>query len=76
MNFRFGVAIDSIAVSGDAVTSVRVFDEQRRSEDLVADGYVVALGSYSPLLLSPLRVPCNVYPAKDGARSNLPQSFS
>jgi len=64
VKFRFGVAIDSISVSGDAVSSVRVFDEQQRSEDLVADGYVVALGSYSPLLLSPLRVPCNVYPAK------------
>src|SRR5205823_3980256 len=64
VKFRFGVAIDSIAASGNAVTSVRVFDEHQRCEDIVADGYVVALGSYSPLLVSPLGVPCNVYPAK------------
>src|SRR5438067_4699301 len=64
VKFSFGVAIASIAVSGDAVTAVGVFDEQGRSEDLVADGYVVALGSYSPSLVSPLGVSCNVYPAK------------
>jgi hypothetical protein len=35
-----------------------------RFETLKADAYVMALGSYSPFLLAPLRVPCNVYPAK------------
>src|SRR4029078_7645619 len=29
-----------------------------------ADASVMALGSYSPFLLAPLHVPCNVYPAK------------
>ncbi|HEY3178441.1 MAG TPA: D-amino acid dehydrogenase [Casimicrobiaceae bacterium] len=64
VKFRFGVAIDSIRVSGDKVASVRVSDKQKRCEDVVADCYIVALGSYSPLLVSPLGVPCNVYPAK------------
>jgi D-amino-acid dehydrogenase len=31
---------------------------------LTADAYVVALGSYSPLVLRPLSVPCPIYPAK------------
>jgi D-amino-acid dehydrogenase len=64
VEFRFGVSIDAILAAGDTVASVRVFDERRHGEDLVADAYVVALGSYSPLVLAPLRVPCNVYPAK------------
>jgi D-amino-acid dehydrogenase len=29
-----------------------------------ADAYVAALGSYTPWFVSPLGVPCNVYPAK------------
>ena len=29
-----------------------------------ADAYVMALGSYSPFLLAPIGVPCNIYPAK------------
>ena len=33
-------------------------------EMLAADAYVVALGSYSPLLLRPLGVPCLVYPRR------------
>ncbi len=64
VKFRYGVAVDSIVGEGDAIARVRVFDEQQRPGDLTADGYIVALGSYSPLLLAPLRVPCNVYPAK------------
>jgi D-amino-acid dehydrogenase len=61
---RFGVAVDSIIAEGDAIRRVRVFDEEHRPEDIIADGYVVALGSYTPLMLAPLGVPCNVYPAK------------
>ena len=64
VKFRFGIHIDSIMADGDAIRGVRVFDEENRPEDLTADGYVLALGSYSPLLLAGLGVPCNVYPAK------------
>jgi D-amino-acid dehydrogenase len=64
VRFRFGVSIDAIGAAGDAIESVRVSNEAKRSEAIQADAYVVALGSYSPLVLSPLRVPCNVYPAK------------
>ena len=64
VQFRFGISIDSIAAAGDAIESVRVSSEEKSDEAIKADAYVVALGSYSPLALSPLHVPCNVYPAK------------
>ena len=64
VRFRHGIHIDSIIPDGDAIGRVRVFDEENRPEDLSADGYVVALGSYTPLMLAGLGIPCNVYPAK------------
>lgn len=41
-----------------------VVQTQGKSEVLSADAYVVALGSYSPLLLKPLGIRLPVYPAK------------
>ena len=46
------------------MTGVRCINEHHRKEVLAADAYVMALGSYSPFLLKPLRVPCLIYPAK------------
>jgi D-amino-acid dehydrogenase len=43
---------------------VRIVREGARFDTLAADAYVMALGSYSPFLLAPVHVPCNVYPAK------------
>ncbi len=63
-NFRFGVTIESIATNGDVASGIDIVDEAGRRERIVADAYVVALGSYSPLLLAPIDVRCNVYPAK------------
>jgi D-amino-acid dehydrogenase len=65
--FRWDVAVEALAVEGDAVRGVRCAagaGDARRAESIAADAYVVALGSYSPLLLAPLGVPCPVYPAK------------
>jgi D-amino-acid dehydrogenase len=62
--FRGGTRIEAIAVAGGSVTGVRCVDAQERGETLAADAYVVALGSYSPLLLRPLGVPALVYPLK------------
>ncbi|MET0441023.1 MAG: D-amino acid dehydrogenase [Casimicrobiaceae bacterium] len=64
VRFRHGIHVDSLMADGDAITGVRVFDEEDVPEDIVADGYVAALGSYTPLILSGLGIPCNVYPAK------------
>jgi D-amino-acid dehydrogenase len=62
--FRASTTVERLEVAGDAVTGVRVRDAGGREETLVADAIVCALGSYSPLVLSTIGVPCSVYPAK------------
>ena len=62
--FRWSTAVQALAVEGDAVRSVRCLGSDEREQTIDADAYVVALGSYSPLLLRPLSVPCPIYPAK------------
>jgi D-amino-acid dehydrogenase len=59
VEFRFNCAIDSIAAEGDRVTGV-VTDLGRFDADL----YVLALGSYSPLLMKPLGLRLPIVPAK------------
>jgi D-amino-acid dehydrogenase len=59
VGFRFDTPIRAIARGGDRVEGVVL-----ESETLTADAYVVALGSYSPLLLDPLGVRIPVYPVK------------
>jgi D-amino-acid dehydrogenase len=58
--FRFGASIAELAQAGGRVTGVRLAG----GETLTADAYVVALGSYSPLLLKTLGIRVPVYPAK------------
>jgi D-amino-acid dehydrogenase len=60
VRFRFGTAIEALEASGDAVKSVRLHGK----DSVAADAYVVALGSYSPLLLRPLGIRIPVYPLK------------
>ena len=62
--FRWDTAVEAIETAGDAVSGVRVRAAGGATETLTADSVVVALGSYSPFLLAPIGVPCNVYPAK------------
>ena len=64
VRFRWNMAVESLTYDGDQVTGVRCVNEEHRKEVLAADAYVMALGSYSPFLLKPLRVPCLIYPAK------------
>jgi len=58
--FRCGTRIEAIEASGGQVGGIRLHD----GETLAADAYVVALGSYSPLLLAPLGIRIPVYPLK------------
>jgi len=58
--FRYGVSVEALEPAGDVVSAVRAEDGER----YLADAYVVALGSYSPLLLEPLRIRIPVYPLK------------
>jgi D-amino-acid dehydrogenase len=57
--FRHGTPIHRIVVEGAAVAGV-----DTSAGRLTSDAYVVALGSYSPLLLAPLGIRIPVYPVK------------
>ncbi|HEV7577468.1 MAG TPA: D-amino acid dehydrogenase [Caldimonas sp.] len=59
VDFRFDTTIRTLGRSGDRITGVTT------STGVVdADAYLVALGSYSPLLLAPIGVRIPVYPVK------------
>ena len=59
VKFRYGVNIRGIASNSAHITGVAT-DEGLQS----ADAYLVALGSYSPLLLRPIGIRLPVYPVK------------
>jgi D-amino-acid dehydrogenase len=60
VRFRYDTAIEALEADRDAVKSVGLHGK----ESVAADAYVVALGSYSPLLLRPLGIRIPVYPLK------------
>ncbi|MCC6868912.1 MAG: D-amino acid dehydrogenase [Burkholderiales bacterium] len=64
VTFRWNIEIERLVAEGERIDCVRCLNEEHRKEVLRADAYVVALGSYSPFVLQPLRVPCLIYPAK------------
>ncbi len=64
VGFRYGTDVLSLLRAGDRLEGVRVVTPEGREETLTADGYVMALGSYSPLLLRPVGISIPVYPAK------------
>ena len=59
VTFRFGTTIERLVAEGDRISGVKTSDGM-----LTADAYVVALGSYSPILLRPLGIRSPVYPIK------------
>jgi D-amino-acid dehydrogenase len=63
VNFAFDTAIDGVLVRDKQVDGVRV-QQNGTLTTLKADAYVVALGSYTPLLLRPLGIESPVYPLK------------
>lgn len=56
--------IASISATAGAIDGIAVADAAGATRTLVADAYVVALGSHSPRLLQPLGLRLNVYPVK------------
>jgi D-amino-acid dehydrogenase len=64
VRFLYQTRIEAIEARGGRVNGVRVQRETRQPEMLAGDAYVVALGSYSPLLLRPIGISIPVYPAK------------
>ncbi len=62
--FLYGREVRGIQARSDVVSGVAVRDAGGREEVMKADAYVVALGSYSPLLTRPIGLNLPVYPAK------------
>ncbi len=63
VDFRYGTTIERLAAAGSKVAGV-VVHNGKEPELLTADAYVVALGSYSSLLLRPIGLDIPVFPAK------------
>ena len=59
VQFRYGVAIERIEAEGGRIARVVT-----SAGALTADAYVVALGSYSQLLLRPLGINTHIFPTK------------
>lgn len=64
VRFRFNTTIERLHIARGRVESVNVCNEDSSHEQLIADAYVVALGSYSPLLLRTVGIDLAIYPAK------------
>jgi D-amino-acid dehydrogenase len=64
VRFEYGRTIKRLEVEGARVRCVVLADAAGRDDRVVADAYVVALGSYSPLALGPLGISIPVYPLK------------
>jgi D-amino-acid dehydrogenase len=64
VEFRYHHAILGLRMEGGRVGGVVVKHAAGEEQTLRADAYVVALGSYSPLLTRPIGLDLPVYPAK------------
>ncbi len=59
VTFKYGVNIQRLLTDGRKITGIKTAEG-----DLKADAYVLALGSYSPLLLRDIGIDIPVYPIK------------
>ncbi len=64
VEFRYGVTVRRLEAAGGRVTAVALEGADGTEERATADAYVVALGSYSPLLLRTAGVRVPIYPLK------------
>ncbi|MBC8007596.1 MAG: D-amino acid dehydrogenase [Prolixibacteraceae bacterium] len=64
VQFSYEHAIESLSIEGNLVSGAIARDPGGRCELIKADAFLVALGSYSPFLLSPLGISVPVYPVK------------
>ncbi|CAM5789575.1 D-amino acid dehydrogenase [Castellaniella caeni] len=62
--FRFNTHVNRLVPVNGRVSVAELIEPDGFFRALKADAYVVALGSFSPMLLAPLGVACPVYPAK------------
>lgn len=59
VTFRYGVSIDRLEATGDRISAVHTSEGR-----VTADAFVLALGSYSPMLVKDFGIKLPVYPVK------------
>jgi D-amino-acid dehydrogenase len=64
VEFRFSTQLSRLISAGGRIQAAEVINSAGLYETIHVDAYVAALGSYTPGFVTPLGVPCNVYPAK------------
>ncbi len=64
VGFRWNVTLEALEAAAGRIVAAHGRDAAGEPLTIEADAYVVALGSYSPLLLRPLGVRLPVYPVK------------
>lgn len=64
VQFRLGQHITALRTTGGQIDHVEVTNAEGRFERVRSDAYVLALGSFSPLLVQPLGLSLPIYPAK------------
>lgn len=64
VEFRYSTNVTRLVSTGGKIESVEVISPDGVYNSVKADAFVVAMGSFSPLLVRSLGIPCNVYPAK------------
>ena len=71
VEFCYGTRINALEHDGEQIGAISVTRPDGAFDSLKADAYVLALGSYSPLLARPLGLALPVYPLK-GYSATLP----
>ena len=64
VEFRMGHHITALREAGGRIDHVEVTDNEGRYQRIQGDAYVLALGSFSPVLVKPLGLNLPIYPAR------------
>jgi len=64
VTFHMGHTITALREVAGAIDHVEVIDSEGRFQRVRGDAYVMAMGSFSPLLAAPLGIRLPIYPAK------------
>ena len=64
VEFRMGHHITALREAGGRIDHIEVTNDEGRYQRIQGDAYVLALGSFSPLLVKPLGLNLPIYPAK------------
>lgn len=64
VQFRMGHTITALREAGGRIDHVEVTDAEGRFQRIQGDAFVLAMGSFSPLLAAPLGIRLPIYPAK------------